>query len=82
VGSTQIILFLKMPKISKIIFLKEQIFVKKVEKSFQGILIFRNGIYIGHKNLCMNGYLIGDMNLVAMSTNTMWQLFHWVNFIF
>jgi hypothetical protein len=31
---------------------------------------------IGHKNLCMNGYLVGDMNLVAMSTNTMWQLFH------
>jgi hypothetical protein len=45
VGSTQIILFLKMLKFSKIIFLKKQIFVKKAEKSFQGILIFRNGIY-------------------------------------
>jgi hypothetical protein len=30
----------------------------------------------------MNGYLVGDMNLVAMSTNTMWQLFHWPSFIF
>jgi hypothetical protein len=31
---------------------------------------------IGHKNMCMNGYLVGDTNLVAMSTNMMWQLFH------
>jgi hypothetical protein len=37
---------------------------------------------IGHKNLCMNGYLVGDMNLVTMSTNTMWQLFHWPSLIF
>jgi hypothetical protein len=43
VGLTQIILFLEMLKFSKIIFLKEQIFV--IEESFQGILIFRNGIY-------------------------------------
>jgi hypothetical protein len=45
VGSTQIILFLEMLKISKIIFLKEQFFVKKVEEYFQGTLIFNNGIY-------------------------------------
>ncbi len=30
----------------------------------------------------MNRYLVGDMNLVAMSTNMMWQLFHWPSLIF
>jgi hypothetical protein len=42
-GSTQIILYLEMLKFAKIIFMKKQIFV--IEKSFQGILIHRNGIY-------------------------------------
>jgi hypothetical protein len=36
----------------------------------------------GHKNLRMNRYLVGDMNLVAMTTNMMWQLFHWPSLIF
>jgi hypothetical protein len=34
-----------MLKFSKIIFLKEQILVKKNKESFWGILIFGNGIY-------------------------------------
>jgi hypothetical protein len=34
-----------MLKFSNIICLKEQILVKKNEESFQGILIFGNGIY-------------------------------------
>jgi hypothetical protein len=34
-----------MLKISKNIFLKEQILVKKNEEFFQGILVFGNGIY-------------------------------------
>jgi len=29
----------------------------------------------------MNGYLVGDMNLIALSTNTMWQFFHWPSHI-
>ncbi len=63
-GLTQIILFLEMLKFSKIIFLKEQIFV--IEESFQGILILKMEYIIGHKNLCMNRYLVGDMNLVVI----------------
>jgi hypothetical protein len=43
-AKTHISLFLKMLKFSNIICLKEQILVKKNEESFQGILIFGNGI--------------------------------------
>ncbi len=66
-----------MRKFSNIIFLKEQILVKKNEESFQEILIFGNGIHSWALILCMNGYLVGHMNLVAMSKNMMQQLFYW-----